>query len=325
MRQLFCAACLLGASLAAAEEASYLMRGSQLPAAVVSNGYLQSVSPLPSGELLVRVTTLLAPIGSTGSYGALRAGSAVAVPEGFALPAGIRRELRDDLDAWEAATRILEWVSETVRLEVDDDGPQDAIAVLRRQQGRCSGLANAAAALLLAAGFEARTVSGLLVTSSGAIPHRWVECRLPGAGWVPTDPTLGLWVITPGHVAFPDAVRSLPTIRVLRARDGNLGRLPRVNGRPLRPNLGSELVCSLVGGAEGLRAVAALYGRDGDVRRSVLNPDGRFSGLLPGRWRLVVVAEGRVLEDRELELKSGELHSFPVVAPRPADDREVGS
>ena len=199
-----------------------------------------------------------------------------------------------------------------VTLDVHDPAPQDATSVLERRRGRCSGLANVTAALLLVSGFEARTVSGLLMDGDRGTAHRWVECRLPGAGWVPTDPTLGLWTITPRHVAFADAVSSPPSVAVLDAQPTDLGELPRLEGRPYRPNLGSELRCRVVGGHGGARAVAVLSGPFGEVRRSVLAPEGRFSGLLPGRWRLVVERDGSVIERRELSLEAGTVHSFAV-------------
>jgi len=56
-----------------------------------------------------------------------------------------------------------------------------------------------------------------------------------------------------------------------------------------------------------------------------LAPEGRFSALLPGRWRLVVLAGDRVIEDRRLLLRPGELNSITVELPAPAGAREAGS
>jgi len=317
---------LVAASAAGGQEAVYVMRGDQLPVPVVANGYVQTVSTRADGSVEVRVATTLAPVGSHGPYGALANREAASVPDGFVIPKTLRNQLRRHDESWEAATRILEWVVRRVRLE-ETSAPQDASSVLRRGWGRCSGLANASAALLLAAGFEARTVSGLLIDGSNAVPHRWLECRLPGAGWVPTDPTLGLWAITPRHVTFRTTVVRVPDVVVLDPGHSGLGVLPRRSGRPVRPNVGSDLVCRLAGHNVPDRAMAVLYGQNGETYHAVLDPEGRFESLLPGRWRLVVIAEGRVLERRDLVLEAARRHTFTVLGPKPGGGpiREVGS
>ncbi len=304
-------ALLLGVSSTFGAEGVYLLRGGQTPRAATANGYVQSVTDRGDGESLVRVATTLAPVRAQGSYAAVKGATRSAVPDGFRLPMDLAARLRGDGSAYEAATVVLEWVMDTVRLDNNDRAPQDATSVLARRRGRCSGLANLSAALLLAAGFEARTVSGLLVDSHGGIPHRWVECRLPGAGWVPSDPTLGPWVITPRHLAFADAVEDVPSLTIVTWASGSLAELPRRQGRPSRPDVGSELVCRVVGDAEG-PVRARLEGPAGETRNSLLAPDGRFSDLIPGRWLLVVEAGGRELERRELLLAAGTVHTYTV-------------
>jgi hypothetical protein len=303
---------MLIATTAGAQEATYVIRGSQLPAGVVANGYVQSVTTRSPTEVLVRVTTALTPVGSNGSYGRFQGSPASGVPEGFTIPAALGARLVPDLGAWEAATEVLKWVSVNVELD-EEPAPQDAVSVLHRGSGRCSGVANAATALLLAAGFEARTVSGLLISDKGVVPHRWVSCRLPDAGWVPTDPTLGLWAVTPNHVAFSDTVEILPDVEIVERQGEILERLPRWRGLPVRPNVGSELVCRLVGDGAPASATAILTSTAGDVRRVTLAPEGRFDSLLPGWWRLVVMADGgTVLEQRRLRLEPSQIHIYTV-------------
>ena len=193
------------------------------------------------------------------------------MPSGFELPQRLRIGLRPEMDVWEAATSVLEWVSDHLVLVDNDRNPQDAASVIHRRGGRCSGLANATAALLMAAGFEARTVSGLLISGREAIPHRWVECRLPGAGWVPTDPTLGWWTITPRHVAFNDAVDRVPEITTLVPARGELRKLPRDGTTLVRPNDGAELVCRL-GDSTGDRTAIAWLTRGSDRRHPSFGP-----------------------------------------------------
>lgn len=314
MRRALVGLVCLAAVEAGAAEAVYLMRGPVLPAAYQANGYAVAVRELPDGAAEVHVETSLNPIGSRGSLADVRSGGTPRVPDGFELPVALRTVLGPELDAWDAATTVLEWISDHLELIDDDSRPQDAASVLRRGGGRCSGLANATAALLMAAGFEARTVSGLLITGREAIPHRWVECRLPGAGWVPTDPTLGWWTITPRHVAFDDAVDRVPAVTVVEQAADELRRLPRIGTTIVRPNRGAELVCRL-GREDGSRTATAWLTRGSDRRQALLGREVRFADLLPGRWLLEVELDGRVVERRELHLRSGVVHSYVVRLP----------
>jgi hypothetical protein len=301
---------------AGAREAVYLMRGPQLPVQDLANGYAQVVAPHGPDEIEVRVATDPTPIQARAAYSVIRLRPARAVPSGFVLPPALAARLDDRTDAWEAATQVLEWVTRRVALDPNDSLPQDAISVLRRHRGRCSGLANASVALLLAAGFEARTVSGLLMTDRGPVPHRWLECRFPEAGWVPADPTLGLWTITPRHVVFNDAVRTIPEVRVVSYGSDPLTRLPLRSGMRLRPNEGIELVCRVVDPADAPPVVATLHGPEGEVLRTRLAPEGSFSRLLPGRWILVVEMDGALLRRQELHLSGVSRHLLALRLPR---------
>jgi hypothetical protein len=313
---------ILAAGVAHADEAVYRMRGPILPGMHAANGYAVGVRDLADGSVEVHVETSLNPIGANGTFAGVESGERPMVPDGFELPSSLRVDLRSEMGAWEAATTVLEWVNDRMSLVDNDRRPQDAVSVIKRGGGRCSGLANATAALLMAAGFEARTVSGLLISGRRAIPHRWVEARLPGAGWVPTDPTLGLWVVTPRHVAFDGAVDRVPEIEIVEQAAGELDRLPRTGTTIIRPNEGAELVCRL-DHASDERSVVASLERGSDIRRGILGPEMRFASLLPGRWSLTVRVDGRVVERRELHLKAGVVHSYVVRLPLAAA-QEVG-
>ncbi len=312
MRLLAAALASLVAVTAAAQDASYLVRSPQAPVSTSRNGYQQTVTRRPDGAFLVHVATDLGPIGARGGYRGVPASNPV-VPEGFHLPRELRPALRPGLSAWEAATEVLRYAARRLRAVPDDPHPQDAVSVLQRGSGRCSGIANATVALLLAAGFEARTVSGVLVGLTGPIPHRWLECRLPGAGWVPTDPTLGLWVVTPRHVTFAAPLESVPHVEVLEVPADGLAALPERDGLPIRPDRGAELVCRVVGAQNG--AMVELEGPGGDVRRLWVAPTARVRGLAPGRWRLALLRGGRVVDHAVVELSNGGSHSLVLRMP----------
>jgi len=309
---LTCSLGLLIAEAARGEEAVYHVVNGDDPVAAASNGYLQEVRASEAGGFDVHVATSLAPIGADKTYGDVLSGEGPYVPNDFVLPQAVADRLRPGLSSWEAATQVLSWVADRVTVDTADGGRQDAVSVLKRGRARCSGLANASVAMLRAAGFEARTVSGLLIGDQDAIPHRWLECRLPGVGWVPSDPTLGLWTMTPRHIAFSDTVEVVPEVRVVSNDGDGLDRLPHRGGRVVRPNRGAELVCRLPAVWHDLAPVAVLRGGGGDVRRARLDPEAHFSGLLPGRWVLEVEARGLVVERRELILRSGDVNSYTV-------------
>lgn len=304
--------CLFATFPTAGEEASYIVVGGDIPVAAASNGFAQIVRPVDEGGVEVRVATTLAPIGADGTYADVMAGERPKIPAGFELPQRLQTDLRRDLGAWQAATLILEWAANKIAVDVNDVEAQDAISVLDRGRGRCSGLANAAVALLRAAGFEARTVSGLLVGDERVIPHRWIECRLPGAGWVASDPTLGLWAVTPRHLVFADTVANLPEVRVVTASKDGLDRLPRHGGRLLRPNQGADLVCHLSAAWSHPDSVAILRGGGGEVRRARFDPEAHFSDLLPGRWVLEILSGDTVVARRQFKLKAGDFRSHVV-------------
>lgn len=311
MRTAFVSLCLLLVFPAHGEEARFLVTGA-VPVTAAANGYLQQVQPGSDGAFEVHVVTSLTPIESVGSYAAVLAGAGPEVPQEFELPKRLSGQLKPDLEAWDAATLVLEWVATHLAVDTGDDGPQDAVSVLARGRGRCSGLANTAVAMLRAAGFEARTVSGLLVGDDEVVPHRWIECRLPAAGWVPSDPTLGLWTVTPRHLVFADIVTTQPVVEVLEADSDGLMRLPRRGGRLLRPNLGADLVCRLDSPPTEPAPLAVLRGSGGEERRARLDPEARFSGLLPGRWVLEVEAGGEIVKRQAFDLRSGGYHTYTV-------------
>ena len=301
---------LFGSTPAGAAEAVYRLRSGDVPISHSVNGYSQSVELVGENYALVRVGVPAVAVGADPGGFEPDPQVLAAIPEGFGLPERLGSVLSPDLDAFTRATRVLRWVELSLSLDNFGTGDQDAVSVLHRGNGRCSGLANATVALLRTAGFEARTVSGLLVSDDRVVPHRWLECLLPGAGWVPTDPTIGFWVMTPRHLTFSDTVKHLPVVEMVSPPE-NPPSFPVVDGVPTRPDRGSELVCRVINPCGG-RLVAVLRGDAGVELRTELEKEGRFSGLLPGRWRLEVMRDTDVVMRQTLDLGNGEQYSLAV-------------
>ncbi len=177
--------------------------GPVLPVAYEANGYALDVRDRADGSVEVHVETSLNPIGSRGSFSGVRSGELPTVPTDLSSHRDCARNYAPRWTHGRRPPRFSEWVSDHLELIDNDRRPQDAVSVLNRRRR----------AMFRARQRHRRPADGGGIRGEDrersadhrcgeAIPHRWVECRLPGAGWVPTDPTLGWWVITPRHVAF---------------------------------------------------------------------------------------------------------------------------
>jgi transglutaminase-like putative cysteine protease len=85
----------------------------------------------------------------------------------------------------------------------DEMGTQDPATTLKTGKGTCRDYALLLMEAARTLGFAARFVSGYLYDDSklgggaetligGGVTHAWAQIYLPGAGWVPFDPTNGL-------------------------------------------------------------------------------------------------------------------------------------
>jgi transglutaminase-like putative cysteine protease len=85
----------------------------------------------------------------------------------------------------------------------DEMGTQDPVTTLTTRTGTCRDYALLMMEGARSLGFAARFVSGYLYDESrikggaesligGGVTHAWAQVYLPGAGWVPFDPTNGL-------------------------------------------------------------------------------------------------------------------------------------
>jgi transglutaminase-like putative cysteine protease len=103
----------------------------------------------------------------------------------------------------ELLVEMTQWIRNTMRYAVRfDEGVQTPYETLRLQSGTCRDFATLMIEAVRQLGYAARFVSGYLYTpwldSGTADPigagatHAWVQVFLPGAGWIPFDPTNNL-------------------------------------------------------------------------------------------------------------------------------------
>ena len=213
---------------------------------------------------------------------------------------------------FDAASRILGWVSREIRYTYDRSVSQEAAAVLARRSGYCTGVARLTVALLRAAGLEAREVAGWIASSNSAEPaiyHRWVEIHYADRGWVFSDPLATHNWVPASYVRLASErvdASGLEGGLLLERRDtiaavdtyADAGAVVRARRNEPRQRAGS------------LRVEVA----DGEAGTLTLEGDGRkwtsalqlgaavFVGLSPGDYLLHVVLPGRPTLTRQIRM-----------------------
>jgi hypothetical protein len=273
------AAIFLPTSLAARVEVGE-HSGSSIALEVRSGGALVSVSE-PVNALPEAPALPLAAKDRCGDPTALQVPGSFLVPSEFA-----EMKARTD-SALELTTRVVEFVSERIRLDEDDHGPQDAVSVLTRRRGRCSGRANLAVGLLRTMGIPARVVRGIVVGDTGARWHRWGEAWLGPLGWVSFDPGAAIGLVSVRYLRVQGAGEgaSLSGVRLVRINESGYAALPLRSGMRVLPVGGVTVRCLAPAG-------------DGEITALLVGPDGSrwarrgrgevvFVGMLPGRYRIL--------------------------------------
>jgi len=150
-------------------------------------------------------------------------------------------------------------------------------------------------------GSTARVVHGVVVGDGRVRWHRWGEAWLDSLGWVPFDPGSAVGVVSVRYVPMRGAAEGAPLggIRVQAIEELGYMGLPVRNGLRVLPVEGVTVRCQT--GKRTGAFWAALYAPDGT--RWVRRGPGEvvFSGLLPGRYRLVW-AQREKLREAELTL-----------------------
>lgn len=242
-------------------------RGLALPSHA-AHGFSQRARLLPDGSTEVTVVSVASRHAPAPPAGPMPAGARATLAGVASIPEDIRllsAEIAAGAsDDWDAATRILTWVSLEIR-HADEpphgDGAQDA---LRSRVASCVGRSLLAADLLRSAGIPARTIHGLLATPGSPSPfflHRFVESWIDGLGWVLSDPGESVLTVDARHVVIavedagydPEAQRGLR----LRVAEAPTGLVLPADLAAARPLLRAERPRAL---ASGGRAASATRG-----------------------------------------------------------------
>lgn len=209
---------------------------------------------------------------------------------------------------YQAASRILGWVSANIAYELERSLPQDADSVLSRRSGYCTGVARLTVALLDELGIEAREVPGFVVTGgAGAVGrgfHRWVEIFYPDRGWVFSDPLvthhyvpatylrLASEEVLPGGEA---GGRLLQRDDQVRAVDVFPGVAPGVRVRRNEDRQMASALQVLVDD-EIATGVATLEGEGVRLTRAVAAGSTTFVGLRAGTYQLRLRLDRALIE-----------------------------
>ncbi len=123
---------------------------------------------------------------------------------GHLLDAWVRRFVEDSSDTMAILSAMTKAIQRDFTYNPRDEmGTQDPVTTLRSATGTCRDYALLMMEAARTLGFAARFVSGSLYDDSkltggedtvigGGATHAWAQIYLPGAGWVPFDPTNGL-------------------------------------------------------------------------------------------------------------------------------------
>ena len=106
------------------------------------------------------------------------------------LRAEVQGLLEKEPNPWYRALRLYDF-TRSLHFQLTRH-PRDVREVLRTRLAQCSDAAALFVTLCRAAGIPARYVAGIYLTEGSTSldeMHAWAEFWLPGAGWVPADPT----------------------------------------------------------------------------------------------------------------------------------------
>lgn len=107
-------------------------------------------------------------------------------------------------DKREEVARLVRFVFEHVEAKGLDRGYAPAVATLESKAGDCTEHSVLLSALLRARGLPTRLVDGVVVDTTRAGYHEWVEVWLEGEGFVAADPTFGVFPAGPERLKLAE-------------------------------------------------------------------------------------------------------------------------
>jgi hypothetical protein len=235
--------------------------------------------------------------------------TALQLPTSFVLPSEFSEMKARTDSAVELTTRVVEFVSERITLDENDQGPQDGVSVLTRRRGRCSGRANLAVGLLRKVGIPARVVRGIVVNETGARWHRWGEAWLGPLGWISFDPGAAVGLVSVRYLPVQGAGEgaTLSGVRLERINESGYTALPLRSGMRVLPIGGVTVRC--LAPASDRVITALLVGPDGSRWARRGRGEVVFFGMLPGHYRIVWRGAGH---PSVLDLQLGGQHEVRV-------------
>ncbi len=314
LRRWVAVACVAASTAAAADQATVRLP-ERLASSLVEGerwGIVLGKEQREDG-VLVTLTQVLRPLASLPVW-PLPDHTACPDPEALDVDGATRAALlplfmaRPGETAMAVVEGVVRFVSTSVTPDERDTGPQDAVSVLQRRRGRCSGRANAAVGLLRVLGVPARVVHGVLFAASGVRLHRWGEAWLGEAGWVPFDPGASVGAVSVRYLPLDVREADVAAMVLESVEEKGFSNLPVRGGLRLLPVAGVTLHCRAV--APQASVLAVLTGPDGS-RWARLGQGGvRFDALIPGLYTLhwlsgdrsVMVATVRLTGTREVSV-----------------------
>ncbi|MCM8569937.1 transglutaminase family protein [Gramella jeungdoensis] len=116
------------------------------------------------------------------------------------LPQEVEFKFDESISIFENLQKLNAWIYEEFTFKTDvTDIDTDLNHILEIKQGVCQDFAHLFIAIAKNFGIPSRYVSGYLHQGNGYFGdsqmHAWVECNIPGAGWIGFDPTNNLLAV----------------------------------------------------------------------------------------------------------------------------------
>ena len=228
---------------------------------------------------------------------------------------------------YQAVSRILDWVARNIEYELDREAPQDAISVIERRSGYCTGVARVTVSMLAAVNVIAREIPGYVAgdddLGGSARFHRWIEVFYPDLGWVYSDPLLSHHYVPATYVPLaseallpnPESDRGVLIERHDEREVVDLFPLspPGVTARRNRSRQLAGALRVTVAGAD--VGVAVLEGQQSRLVRALVDGRGTFVGVEPGTYTLRVHVDGRAPVEKRVVFRDRVRGAVFVPAP----------